>query len=169
MSANPEAKDKQSPAAGSPTTPASANEQSGRDDQGSVSAFAAGRVYEVDNEAEFERIAKWDDGGLLIIDFYATWCAPCKVIAPHFDKLAESPRFAAKARFARVDVDKANTLAARFGIRAMPTFLVLQGGKKVAEAVGANPQSLKAVVTQKYDAVVAGASAVAPESADRVA
>lgn len=70
-----------------------------------------------------------------VVDFYATWCGPCKAIAPIFDALASK---VPQAEFARVDVDAAEDVAAEYGITAMPTILFFQEGQKVDTVVGAN-------------------------------
>lgn len=78
-----------------------------------------------------------------VVDFYATWCGPCKAIAPVFDALAEK---VPEAQFARVDVDGAEDVAAEYGITAMPTILFFQDGQKVDTIVGANlPKLVKLI------------------------
>lgn len=73
------------------------------------------------------------------IDFYATWCGPCKAIAPVFDKLAEK---VPEAAFGRVDVDIANDVAAAHQITAMPTIALFKEGKELERIVGADLQRL---------------------------
>ncbi|KAK0100166.1 hypothetical protein ONS95_008504 [Cadophora gregata] len=78
---------------------------------------------------------------LLIIDFYATWCGPCKVISPVFSRLA-TQHGSSGIVFAQVDVDKAKDVAQTCGITAMPTFQFFRGGKKIDEVKGADSQQL---------------------------
>ena len=73
---------------------------------------------------------------LVVVDFFATWCGPCKMVAPAYAEL--SHRFAQVARFAKVDVDAAPDLAAFARVRAMPTFQVYSKGKCVLEVKGAD-------------------------------
>mmetsp|Transcript_6070 Transcript_6070/g.9303 ORF Transcript_6070/g.9303 Transcript_6070/m.9303 type:complete len:106 (+) Transcript_6070:93-410(+) len=81
---------------------------------------------------------------LVVVDFTASWCGPCKFIAPVFEKLAdENP----DAEFVKVDVDEAEEIAAACGISAMPTFQFFKGGKKVDEMKGADQKSLEAKVS----------------------
>jgi thioredoxin 1 len=82
----------------------------------------------------------------LIADFYATWCPPCKQIAPIYAKLSDTHTTAGGFVFVKVNVDEQNEIAAQYGIQAMPTFLLFKDGKKVEEVKGANPPVLKKIV-----------------------
>ncbi|KAF2632906.1 thioredoxin-domain-containing protein [Macroventuria anomochaeta] len=82
----------------------------------------------------------------LIADFYATWCPPCKQIAPIYNQLSTAHSAAGKFAFVKVNVDEAREIAAQYGIQAMPTFLLFKDGKQVEEVKGADPRKLKAVV-----------------------
>lgn len=84
-----------------------------------------------------------------VVDFYATWCGPCKAIAPIFDALAQK---VPEAQFARVDVDNAEDVAREYGITAMPTILFFQNGEKVDTIVGANPPKLVKLI-QEYSGI----------------
>ena len=79
---------------------------------------------------------------LLVIDFYAVWCGPCKVISPVFDKLAKPHESSTSITFTKCDVDKAKDVAQACNITAMPTFQFFMHGKKVDEVKGADPQQL---------------------------
>ncbi|KAI8084548.1 thioredoxin-like protein [Halteromyces radiatus] len=76
---------------------------------------------------------------LVVIDFYATWCAPCKLISPKFEKLVEEYP---DVIFAKIDVDDVADVAAEVGVRAMPTFMFFKNSNKVDEVVGANLSSI---------------------------
>jgi thioredoxin 2 len=71
----------------------------------------------------------------LVIDVWAPWCGPCRMMAPHFEAAAR--RFGARARFAKLNSDEEPTLANRFGIRSIPTLLVFKNGKEIARQSGA--------------------------------
>ena len=82
----------------------------------------------------------------LIADFYATWCPPCKQIAPIYDQLSTTYAAPGKFAFVKVNVDEAREIAAQYGIQAMPTFLLFKDGKQVEEIKGADPRKLKTVI-----------------------
>jgi thioredoxin 1 len=82
----------------------------------------------------------------LIADFYATWCPPCKQIAPIYAQLSSAHSAPGKFAFVKVNVDEQRELAAQYGVSAMPTFLVFKDGKKVDEVRGADVRRLKGVV-----------------------
>jgi len=90
-----------------------------------------------------------------VIDFWATWCGPCKVISPIFEKYSESAEFSDGIDFYKVDVDEQEQIAAEVGIRAMPTFMSFKDGQKGKQVVGANPQALQALLRQSRGTVVA--------------
>lgn len=70
-----------------------------------------------------------------VIDFYASWCGPCKAMAPVIENLAAE--YAGRVRIYKVDVDKERRLAALFGVRSIPTFLFIPMGRKPQQAAGA--------------------------------
>jgi thioredoxin 1 len=82
---------------------------------------------------------------LQIIDMFATWCGPCKVISPTVDKLALSYPI---AQFIKIDGDKCRSTAAELGTRAFPTFIVFADGTEVARMEGADAVSLKNLLTE---------------------
>jgi thioredoxin 1 len=75
----------------------------------------------------------------VLIDFYATWCGPCKMMAPVIDEVAKD--YAGKLKVVKIDVDAASETAATMGVTAMPTFVVLKDGKEVWRRLGAAPKA----------------------------
>ncbi|MCS7090120.1 MAG: thioredoxin [Verrucomicrobiota bacterium] len=71
----------------------------------------------------------------VLVDFWATWCGPCKMIAPLLDELADA--YQGRAKIGKVDVDQESALAARYGIQAIPTLLMFKDGQVVGQMVGA--------------------------------
>jgi thioredoxin 1 len=82
----------------------------------------------------------------LIADFYATWCPPCKQIAPVYNQFSTTHSAPGKFAFVKVNVDEQRELAMQYGVSAMPTFLLFKDGQKVEEIRGADPRKLKGVV-----------------------
>lgn len=97
----------------------------------------------------------------LIADFYATWCPPCKQIAPIYNQLATT-HGSANFAFVKVNVDEQREVAAQYGITAMPTFLLFKDGKQIEEIKGADPRKLKAVI-EKAGADAKASAAVKKE------
>ena len=81
----------------------------------------------------------------VMVDFYADWCGPCKMMAPAVDEVAA--RFVGRALVAKLDTDRATKTAARFQIRGIPTVIVFAGGREAARQTGALPRAaLEALV-----------------------
>lgn len=88
--------------------------------------------------AEFEAAVLQSEQPVLV-DFGASWCGPCRKIAPEVDAVAE--QYEGRARVFTVDVDQEPDLAARYGVQGLPTLLVFKGGRPVSQIVGLVPRS----------------------------
>lgn len=75
----------------------------------------------------------------VLVDFFATWCGPCRMIAPYVEQIAEEK--AGEVSVYKVDIDQSPELASRYGVRGVPTLMVFEGGKPVAQMVGAQPKA----------------------------
>lgn len=84
---------------------------------------------------------------LVVIDFSATWCGPCKMIAPLYHQLSEMAENGG-AVFLKVDVDENPDTAAKYSVSAMPTFLFIKGGEVVERIMGANAQKLQEMLAE---------------------
>lgn len=89
-------------------------------------------------DADFESVVE-QNAGLTVVDFWATWCAPCRMIAPVLEQLAEE--YAGKATVAKLDVDTNVRTASRFQVRSIPTLLFFKDGKVVDQVIGAVPKN----------------------------
>ena len=85
-------------------------------------------------------------GQLVVVDFWATWCGPCRMVAPVMEALSE--RFAGKAVVGKVDVDEQPKLAERYGVMSIPTVVLLKNGKEIQRMVGAMPEQAYAEVIE---------------------
>jgi thioredoxin 2 len=95
------------------------------------------RPIKLDDETFAKTIAETEIP--VLVDFYADWCGPCKMMAPFVDQLAAEQQ--GKALVAKLDTDRAQRTAAGFNIRGIPTVIVFRGGKESARQTGAVPKA----------------------------
>merc|ERR1712215_128635 len=100
-------------------------------------------VYAVKDMDDFNTQLSAAGGKLVVVDFHATWCGPCKMIAPHLEEMSKTME---EVVFLKVDVDDCGNIAAEYKITAMPTFIFLKNKTKVADLTGANVDKLKELV-----------------------
>lgn len=84
----------------------------------------------------------------VLLDFWAVWCGPCRAVAPIVDQLATE--YGGKAKIGKVDIDKEQELARRFGIASIPTLMVFKGGEVVEQVLGARPKPFIAGLLDKH-------------------
>ncbi|KAK6493252.1 thioredoxin-like [Huso huso] len=97
-------------------------------------------VHEIEDKDQFDKALKNAGSKLVIMDFTATWCGPCKSISPFFYALAEKYK---DVVFLKVDVDEAQDVAEACQIKCMPTFQYYKNGKKIDEFAGSNRETLE--------------------------
>ena len=98
-------------------------------------------VTDSDFEAEVEQ-----HGGVTVVDFWATWCGPCRMIAPILEQL--SVEYAGKVKVTKMDVDNNQKTPMRFNVRSIPTLLFFKDGKLIDQVIGAVP---KAALAAKFE------------------
>ncbi|XP_055850985.1 thioredoxin-2 [Episyrphus balteatus] len=97
-------------------------------------------VYKVQNKSDFDGQLTAAGSKLVVVDFFAPWCGPCKVIAPRLDELAA--QYGDKVVVIKVDVDECEDIAMEYNISSMPTFVFIKNGAKLYSFSGANGDNL---------------------------
>jgi len=83
----------------------------------------------------------------VVVDFWATWCGPCRMIAPIMEELAE--KYEGKVKIGKLDVDENQQTAVKYGVRSIPTVLILKGGEVIDTVIGAVPKTMFVEKIQK--------------------
>lgn len=107
--------------------------------------MASEKVLEF-TDAQFDADVLKSDGPVLV-DFWATWCAPCKAIAPVLDQLAEE--YDGKVKIGKVNVDENPATPGQYGVRGIPTMILFKDGQVVDQLVGAVPKNQIETLLQK--------------------
>ena len=95
------------------------------------------KPIKIENEAEFNKIVS-NVTIPIIIDFWAVWCGPCQMFAPTFENVARE--FPLKTNFLKVNTEEVPQVAAKFGIRSIPTIIALKNGQEIDRVMGALPE-----------------------------
>ncbi|KAL6257209.1 hypothetical protein P5V15_012136 [Pogonomyrmex californicus] len=104
-----------------------------------------GQVTLVQNSDDLKNKLKEADSKLVVIDFFAVWCGPCKMIGPMIEELAKDMQ---DIVFLKVDVDECEDVAAEYEISSMPTFVFIKESKVLETFSGANIEKLKNTIQQ---------------------
>jgi thioredoxin 1 len=103
-----------------------------------------GNLLELNDNNFNEEVVNSED--VVLVDFWAEWCGPCKMIAPIVEKISND--YEGKIKVGKVDVDSNPTVSSTFGIRSIPTLLIFKSGKPVEQIVGAVSEN---VIISKLD------------------
>lgn len=109
-------------------------------------ALVEGKAREIDAETLSKAIR--NDGMTLVVDFWAPWCGPCRMIAPLIDELASD--YSGKIKAVKLNTDESPSVATEYGIRSIPTVMIFKGGRKMDTVIGAVPKSTLANTLDKY-------------------
>ncbi|CAK7562498.1 MAG: Thioredoxin-like protein 1 [Sporothrix epigloea] len=106
----------------------------------------ASKVSQITSAAQFDSLLKTSK--VVVADFFATWCGPCKMIAPVFEKIATQLGRKDAVTFVKIDTDQQKDIASKYSIRAMPTFLLFRDGNEIERVQGADPRKLETLVNK---------------------
>ena len=104
-------------------------------------------VNQISSKPSFETSVTSAHGGrLVLLDCFATWCGPCKMIAPRIVTMSTEEKYRDSVDFYKIDVDEVPDVAQELSIRAMPTFLLFKDGERIEDVVGADERAIRAAV-----------------------
>jgi thioredoxin 1 len=104
-------------------------------------------IVNITDEQHFSTIVS-QNSGLVLVDFWAPWCGPCRMVAPVVDEIAT--QYGDQLKVVKVNTDENPNVASQYGIRSIPTLMIFKDGQKVDMVVGAVPKTTLANTLEKY-------------------
>jgi thioredoxin 1 len=104
-------------------------------------------AYEV-TDSSFKQEVLEENTVPVLVDFWAPWCGPCRMVAPVVEEIAE--QYAGKVKVVKVNTDENPSVASQYGIRSIPTLMIFKEGQRVDMVVGAVPKTTLANTLEKY-------------------
>jgi thioredoxin 1 len=117
----------------------------GEEEESEEADMSDGAVVEV-TDATFDKMV--EDEAVLVVDCWAPWCGPCRMVAPVIEELAKD--FAGKVTFAKLNVDQNQAISMRYRIQSIPTMLFFKNGKMVDQKLGAMPKAMLQPIVEKH-------------------
>lgn len=109
----------------------------------------ASKTVEIGSPTQFSNLL--GTSNIVIADFYADWCGPCKQIAPVYEQLSAQLSRPNKITFSKINTDRQQELAQAYGVTAMPTFMIFKNGRRTDSIQGANMQALSSAIKKVAD------------------
>lgn len=116
-------------------------------------------VHEISDDSAMSEFLTRNASKLVVVDFYADWCAPCRQIGPFVEAL--SGKYSGQVAFARVNVDNCRDVASHYAVNAMPSFVYIQNGEEVYRVVGADPRGIEGKIIEYLERDAAGPATTA--------
>jgi thioredoxin len=113
------------------------------------SGAAMSKTVHIESTRQFSSLLT--SSPIVVADFYADWCGPCKAIAPIYEQLSAQLSRPNKITFTKINTDNQQELARAYGVTAMPTFMIFKSGQRIESIQGADPRKLSAAVKKLAD------------------